>query len=313
MEQIQHKYVEVSGLKLHVAELGTGPKVVLFLHGFPEIWYSWRHQMIAAAAAGYRAIAFDFRGYGLSQQPPEPEKASFDDLVVDVIGVMDNFGISKAFLVGKDSGAFPAFQVAVLHPERVSGVVTLGIPFMLPGVSVIPMHLLPKGFYILRWQEPGRAEADFGRFDVKTVIRNIYMLFCRSELQVASDDQEIMDLADPSAPLPPWFTEEDLKVYSSLYENSGFRTPLQVPYRTLGIDCGVKDPKITAPGMLIMGEKDYVLKFPGMEEYIRSEKVKEFMPNLEIIFHEEGNHFVQEQFPEEVNQLLITFLNKHST
>ena len=80
-------------------------------------------------------------------------------------------------------------------------------------------------------QEPGRAEADFGRFDVKTVIRNIYMLFCRSELQVASDDQEIMDLADPSAPLPPWFTEEDLKVYSSLYENSGFRTPLQVPYR----------------------------------------------------------------------------------
>lgn len=269
--------------------------------------------MIAAAAAGYRAIAFDFRGYGLSQQPPEPEKASFDDLVVDVIGVMDNFGISKAFLVGKDSGAFPAFQVAVLHPERVSGVVTLGIPFMLPGVSVIPMHLLPKGFYILRWQEPGRAEADFGRFDVKTVIRNIYMLFCRSELQVASDDHEIMDLADPSAPLPPWFTEEDLKVYSSLYENSGFRTPLQVPYRTLGIDCGVKDPKITAPGMLIMGEKDYVLKFPGMEEYIRSEKVKEFMPNLEIIFHEEGNHFVQEQFPEEVNQLLITFLNKHST
>ena len=73
-------------------------------------------------------------------------------------------------------------------------------------------------------QEPGRAEADFGRFDVKTVIRNIYILFCRSELQVASDDQEIMDLVDPSTPLPVWFTEEDLKVYSSLYENSGFHT-----------------------------------------------------------------------------------------
>ena len=124
MEQIEHKHVEVSGLKLHVAELGTGedqtsffdtvlkfnnlilypfhssefcagPKAVLFLHGFPEIWYSWRHQMVAAAAAGYRAIAFDFRGYGLSQHPPEPEKASFYDLVADVVGVMDSLGINK--------------------------------------------------------------------------------------------------------------------------------------------------------------------------------------------------------------------------
>ncbi|CBI28769.3 uncharacterized protein LOC100249958 [Vitis vinifera] len=313
MEQIQHKHVEVGGLKLHVAETGTGPKAVLFLHGFPEIWYSWRHQMVAAAAAGYRAIAFDFRGYGLSQHPPEPEKASFGDLVVDVIGVMDCLGINKAFLVGKDFGAMPAFHVAVVHPERVSGVITLGIPFSLPGVSAIQMHLLPKGFYVQRWREPGRAEADFGRFDVKTVIRNIYILFCGSELQVASDDQEIMDLVNPSTPLPPWFTEDDLKVYSSLYENSGFRTALQVPYRTLAEDCGITDPKITAPGLLIMGEKDYALKLPGLEGYTRSEKVKEFMPNLEIIFMAEGNHFVQEQLPEQVNQLLITFLNKHST
>ncbi|KAJ9686373.1 hypothetical protein PVL29_015330 [Vitis rotundifolia] len=269
MEQIEHKYVEVNRLKLHVAVLGTGPKVVLFLHGLPETWYSWRHQMVAAAAAGYRSVAFDFRGYGLSQQPPEPEKASFDDLVVDIIGVMDSLGISKAFLVGKDFGALPAFQVAVVHPERVSGVITLGVPFTPPGACAIQMQLLPKASI---FREPGRAEADFGRFDVKTVIRNIYILFCRSELQVASDDQEIMDLVDPSTPLPVWFTEEDLKVYSSLYENSGFHT-----------DCAVKDPKITAPGPLIVGEKDYVLKSPRKEEYIKSKKVKEFMPNLEIM------------------------------
>ena len=77
-------------------------------------------------------------------------------------------------------------------------------------------------------------------------------------------------------------------------------------------DHGITDPKITAPGLLIMGEKDYILKFPGMEGYIRSEKVKEYMTNLEIIFMAEGNHFVQEQLSEQVNQLLITFLNKHS-
>ncbi|MBA0698054.1 hypothetical protein Goari_021563 [Gossypium aridum] len=95
MEKIQHSHVQVRGLKLHVAQIGTGPKVVLFLHGFPEIWYSWRHQMIAVANAGFRAIAFDSRGYGLSDHPPEPEKANFKDLVDDVVALLDLLGINK--------------------------------------------------------------------------------------------------------------------------------------------------------------------------------------------------------------------------
>ncbi|XP_015881479.2 uncharacterized protein LOC107417376 isoform X1 [Ziziphus jujuba] len=313
MESIKHSYVEVSGLKLHVAEIGSGPKVVVFLHGFPEIWYTWRHQMIAVANRGYRAIAFDFRGYGLSDQPLEPEKANFQVLVDDVIGVLDSLSIDKAILVGKDFGAFPAYLVPILHPERVSGVVTLGVPFMLPGPSAVKNHLLPKGFYITRWQEPGRAEADFGRFDVKSVIRNIYTLFSRSEVPIAGDDQEIMDLFNPSTPLPPWFSEEDLTAYASLYEKSGFRFALQVPYRTVNVDIGITDPKVTVPALFVMGEKDYVLNFPGMEEYVRSGAVKQFVPNLDIIFITEGNHFVHEQLPEKINQLLITFLDKHST
>lgn len=313
MEQIQHKHVQVGELKLHVAEIGTGPKVVLFLHGFPEIWYSWRHQMLAVAAAGYRAIAPDARGYGLSDQPLEPEKTTFDDLVVDIIGLLDSLGINKVFVVGKDFGAFSAFQVAVMHPERVSGVITLGIPFMLPGQTIILNHPLPKGFYVVRWQDPARAEADFARFDIKTVVRKIYTLFCRSELQVAEDDQEIMDLVDPSTPLPSFFSEEDLQVYATLYENSGFRTAMMVPYRTLGKDCGITNPKITAPSQLIMGEKDYVMKFHGYEDYIRGGKVKDYVPDLDVNFIPEGNHFVQEQLPEQVNQLIISFLDKHST
>ncbi|XWS54209.1 hypothetical protein CRYUN_Cryun10bG0069600 [Craigia yunnanensis] len=231
MEKIQHSHVEVRGLKLHVAEIGTAHNVVLFLHGFPEIWYSWRHQMIAVANAGYRAIAIDFRGYRLSDQPSEPEKANFNDLVDDVVALLDSLGISKVFLVGKDFGAVPAFLLAVVHPDRVSGVITLGIPFLIPSPDGVQFDLLPKGFYVLRWAEPGRAEADFGRFDVKTVVRNIYILFSGSELQVAGEDQEIMDLVDPSTPLPPWFTEDDLDVYATLYKKSGFRTALQVPYR----------------------------------------------------------------------------------
>ncbi|KHG05652.1 Epoxide hydrolase 2 [Gossypium arboreum] len=267
--------------------------------------------MIAMANAGYRAVAFDFRGYGLSDHPPEPERANFNDLADDVVGLLDSLAIDKAFLVGKDFGAFPAFSVAVTHPERVLGVITLGVPFLIPGPLGVQFDLLPKGYYVIRWAEPGRAEADFGRFDVKTVVRNIYILFCRSELQVAGDNEEIMDLVDPSTPLPPWFTEEDLDVYATLYQNSGFRTALQVPYRCMQLDCGITNPKVIAPSLLIMGEKDYVMKSPGMEDYIRKGIVKQFMPNLDIIFMSEGNHFVQEQLPEQVNELILSFLTKN--
>ncbi|KAJ7948293.1 Epoxide hydrolase 2 [Quillaja saponaria] len=312
MEKIQHSHVEVKGLKLHVAEIGSSPKVVLFLHGFPEIWYTWRHQMIALANAGYRAISIDFRGYGLSDQPAEPEKATLVDLVDDVVGVLDSLGISNAFLIGKDFGAIPAYLAAALHPKRVSAVITLGIPFLNPGHSAVQNQLLPEGFYITRWQEPGRAEADFGRFDVKTVIRNIYTLFSKNDIPIAGADQEIMDLFDPSVPLPPWFSEDDLATYASLYEKSGFRFPLQVPYRSLKVDTGISDPKVTVPVLLIVGEKDYFLKFPGMEDYIRTGTVKHFVPDLDIIYLPEGSHFVHEQLPEKVNQLIISFLDKQS-
>ncbi|KAF5205929.1 Bifunctional epoxide hydrolase [Thalictrum thalictroides] len=312
MEQIQHKYVNIRGLTLHVAETGTGPSVVVFLHGFPEIWYSWRYQMIAVANAGFRAIAPDCRGYGLSEHPPEPEKTTFNNLVDDLLALLDFFNIPKAFLVAKDFGVRPAYHFALLHPEKVLGVVTLGIPFLLTGPQVFPREHLPDGFYMLRWQEPGRAEADFGRFDVKTVVRNIYILFSGCELPVAKEDQEIMDLVHPSTPLPSWFTEEDLANYASLYEKSGFRTALQVPYRAWLEDYGIPEPdlKVHVPAMLIMGEKDYAFRFPGMAEYI-SGQVKEYVPDLKITYLPEGSHFVQEQFPDEVNQLIITFLNKH--
>ncbi|XP_077223784.1 epoxide hydrolase 2-like [Tasmannia lanceolata] len=312
MDQIQHKYLNIRGLKLHVAEIGKGPLVVVFLHGFPEIWYSWRYQMLAVANAGFRAIAPDFRGYGLSQTPPQPEKASFIDLVDDLLAILDSFSISKAFLIGKDFGARPAYQFTLLHPERVLGVITLGAPFMVSGPHAFLRDLLPEGFYMLRWQEPGRAEADFGRFNIKTVVRNIYILFSGSELPVAGKDQEIMDLVDPSTPLPLWFTDEDLTAYAALYENSGFRLPLQVKYRSSLEASGITDPKVQVPALLVMGGKDYVLKFPGMEDYVKSGKVKDYVPDLEIVFLPEGTHFVQEQFPEQVNQLIIAFLNKHA-
>ncbi|XP_060194384.1 uncharacterized protein LOC132623621 isoform X2 [Lycium barbarum] len=257
MEEIEHKYIEVNGLKLHIAETGSGHSpVVVFLHGFPGIWYSWRYQMIAVAKAGYRAIAPDFRGYGLSDQPPQPKKTTFLDLISDLLALLDVLSISK---------------------------------------------------------EPGRAEADFGRFDAKTVVKNVYILFSGTELvPIASENQEIMDLVQPSTPLPPWFSEEDLAIYGALYENSGFQTALQVPYRALHEEVNITDPRVNVPALFIVGEDECFLKFPGMEEYTSGGILKSLVPNSQMVFLPEGTHFVQEQLPEEVNQLVLGFLAKYS-
>ncbi|GMY37311.1 bifunctional epoxide hydrolase 2-like [Fagus crenata] len=246
MDQIQHNFINVRGLKLHLAEIGSGPHVVVFLHGFPEIWYTWRHQMMAVANTGFRAIAPDYKGYGLSDPPPEPEKATFSDLISDLLGILDALQIDKAQL-----------------------------------------HSIRTFLKASTFQDGG------------------------SEIPIAAENQEIMDLVDPSTPLPPWFTEEDLAAYGALYEKSGFQTALQVPYRTFGEDMIMTDPKVNLPALLIIGGKDYSLKFPGREEYLNSGKVKEFVPNLEINFLPEGTHFVHEQLPDEVNQLILSFLGKH--
>uniref|UniRef100_A0A0R0HES0 AB hydrolase-1 domain-containing protein n=1 Tax=Glycine max TaxID=3847 RepID=A0A0R0HES0_SOYBN len=140
-------------------------------------------------------------------------------------------------------------------------------------------------FHVDNFREPGRVEADFDRFPVKSMIRNIYTIFSRSEIPIAADDQEIMDLFDPSTPLPPW---------------------------TSKVETGLSDVKVTVPALLIMGEKDYFLMFLGMEDYIRNGAVTNFVPDLETVYIPEGSHFVHEQIPEKVNQQIIEFLDKQS-
>jgi len=308
-QEIEHTHLPIRGLNIHVAQVGKGELgTVVFLHGFPEIWYSWRHQMLAVAAAGYRAIAPDCRGYGLSDQPPEDEEASWEDLVADVLAILDAYSVPKAFLVAKDFGAMPAYEFALQHPDRTCGVVCLGIPFSpAPG----SFDAMPEGFYVLRWREPGRAEADFGRYDVRRVVRTIYVLFAGAEIPTAKEGQEIMDLADLTTPLPEWFTEEDLDAYAKLYEKSGFRYPLQMPYRAIHKMPIRLDAKFQVPVFMVMGEKDYAFKFPGFEAALRGGAMESFMPDLKIAYIPEGSHFVQEQLPEQVNELLLGFLKDH--
>ncbi|RLN29482.1 bifunctional epoxide hydrolase 2-like [Panicum miliaceum] len=313
--QIEHAHLPIRGLNLHIAQVGKGELgTVVFLHGFPEIWYSWRHQMLAAAAAGYRAVAPDWRGYGLSDQPPEledeEEEAScccWDDLVAEVLAVLDALSVPSAFVVAKDFGAVPAYYFALRHPGRTRGVACLGISFS-PGPW--SFDAMPEGFYVLRWQEPGRAEADFGRHDVRRVVRTIYVLFSGADVPVAKEGQEIMDLADETAPLPEWFTEEDLDVYASLYEKSGFRYPLKM-YRSLHKMPRLPDAKFQVPVLTVTGGKDYSSKLAGFEDDAGSGTLACFVPDLKTAFIPEGSHFVQEQLPEQVNELLLGFFKEH--
>ncbi|KAF5185336.1 Epoxide hydrolase [Thalictrum thalictroides] len=325
MDHIQHKFVEIGSLDLHVPELGpirydtdllcvaATAIVIVFLHGFPEIWYSWRHQMVGVANVGYRALAPDFRGYGLSEVPAEPGKTNFIDLVDDLLGILDHYKIQKVFLVAKDFGSEIAYDFELLHPDRVLGVVTLGVPYVPDALKYKLFAQLPEGFYVRRWMKPGRAEADFGRFRVKEVVRRIYILFSRDVIPIATkENQEIMDIVNYTTPLPPWFTKKDLNAYGKLYERSGFRTPLQIPYRAKPVNLGKIIPRVTVPALHIIGGKDYFYKLPGIKQYIMAGEVKKYVPHLTVTFLSEGTHFIQEQYPKKVNKLIIKFLKKHT-
>ncbi|KAI3680679.1 hypothetical protein L6452_35452 [Arctium lappa] len=223
--------------------------------------------MVAIANAGFRAIAPDYRGYGLSDIPVEPEKTSFADLVKDTAIILHSLAISKVFVIGKDFGGMVGYIFALFFPEKLAGIITLGIPYM-PPEALQQLQTLPEGFYMRRWQERGRAEADFSRFDAKTVVKNIYILFSKSEVPIASENQEIMDLVDPSAPLPSWFSEEDLETYAASYGKSGFLTALQIPYRSLmeKIAPPNQDPNapiVEAPALLLGKSGSIVRKSGG--------------------------------------------------
>ncbi|VAH38208.1 unnamed protein product [Triticum turgidum subsp. durum] len=168
----------------------------------------------------------------------------------------------------------------------------------------------PRAYFQQRWRQPGQAEADFGRYNIRCVVRTIYVLFSGREIPAAEQGQEAMDLADGSAPLPEWFTEEDLDVYAALYENSGFGYPIKMPYGSLDKMATQLEARFEVPVLMVMGE-DYVMKLPGFEAAVRGGMMAGFAPDLKVAFVPEGRHFVQEQFPTQVNELLLGFLKDH--
>jgi pimeloyl-ACP methyl ester carboxylesterase len=294
---VVHRQVPVDGVELHLAEAGAGLLVVL-LHGFPELWYSWRHQLPALAAAGYRAIAPDLRGYGRSSAPREIEAYSLEAVCGDFIGLLDSLGRDRAVFVGHDWGAAVAWQLALEHPERVAAVAGLSVPFV-PRAPAEPISLLRKArgedFYMVWFQEPGVAERALER-DVR---RTLTATTAWTAAWAQGDDQP---------PLPAWLTEEDLRVYADAFERTGFSGGLHY-YRNIDRNWGrsehLADRRIEQPALFITGSRDPV------KQFMPAEAMDGWVTDLRGVIQVDGaGHWVQQERPDEVNDALMSFLGQ---
>lgn len=317
MPELKHRFVTTNGIQMHIAEQGEGPLVVL-CHGFPESWYSWRHQLQALAAAGYHAVAPDQRGYGQTEKPQAIDQYTQLHLVGDIVGLVDALGEEQAVVVGHDWGAPVAWNTALLRPDRFRGVAALSVPYTPRGAAApLPTFKAIFGdmfFYILYFQEPGRAEAEL-EADVRGTMRKT--LYSASGSIPAPTSMPVprpkegtgflTTMTDP-AELPAWLTEADLDYFTAEFTRTGFRGGLnwyRNMDRTWELMAAWSGAKVTVPALFITGDRDPVLTFRGAGV----QALKENVPNLrESITLPGVGHWTQQENPEAVNAALIAFL-----
>lgn len=300
---------------MHIAEKGKGP-LVLLLHGFPEIWYSWRHQINFLADHDYHVVAPDLRGYGDSDSPLNPSSYTAFHIVADLIGLLDHFGEKQAFVVGIDWGAVAAWQLSLLRPERVRAVIALCVPFSPRFPDIKPLasfkQMFGDEFYVSQFQEPGRAEKAFARYDYQTVMKKFFLINDIDQL-IAPPKMEIIDYLKTPSFLPNWITEEDLQVFADKFQESGFTGPLNY-YRAMDLNWELMAPwqgsKIEVPAKLIIGNKDLGFESGGTREYIEGNMFRSLVPNLEVVILEGGHHFIQQEKAQQVSEEILSFFQK---
>ncbi len=313
---INQRKVETNGISLNIAEQGEGP-LVLMLHGFPESWYSWRHQFSALAEAGYHAVAPDMRGYGDSDKPFEIEAYNQVEVVNDIIGLIPALGYETAVVFGHDWGAPTAWSCALNHPDKVSAVGALSVPFRprgdSPPLATLKAIFKDRFFYQLYFQEPGRAEAELEK-DPALTIRKFYHMASgemnTSLLNEKSADADLLsDLPDPGTEMGPWISEEDVSFYANEFKQSGFRGPLSY-YRNMDLTWELtKDSprQISQPALFVAGERDGVILMAAdalkeLDKHVTDLRVNKLIPKI--------GHWTQQESPQEVNQALIQFLKE---
>ncbi|WP_445529481.1 alpha/beta fold hydrolase [Streptomyces cyslabdanicus] len=315
---LSHRTIEAPAGRLHLVEQGTGP-LVLLVHGFPESWYSWRRQLPALAAAGYRAAALDVRGYGRSSKPAATDAYRMLDLVEDNVALVRALGEEKAVVVGHDWGSNIAAASALLHPEVFRAVGLLSVPYAPPGgprpTDVFAQMGGDEEFYVSYFQEPGRAEAEMEP-DVRGWLAGFYAALSADTMPAQGEpDPHFVSrtggrLRDrfPGGKLPTWLTEDDLDVYAGEFERTGMTGALN-RYRTMDRDwedlAQYRGAPIKQPSLFIGGALDASTTW--MADAIDAYPAT--LPGLTSTHILDGcGHWIQQERPEEVNRLLTAWL-----
>jgi pimeloyl-ACP methyl ester carboxylesterase len=317
MPEVMHRMVETNGIRLHVAEQGEGPLVIL-CHGFPECWYSWRHQLPALAKAGFRAVAPDLRGYGRSDRPEKVEQYTILHDIGDIVGLVDALGARQAVIAGHDIGATAAWQAALLRPDIFRAVIALSPPFRPRGFggSGPPTTLMPRTenavFYQLFLQTP-EAEAGLGR-DLRRSLRSMFYSLSGDRPPSAGDGFAGGMVPRTGAPLanaaslPAWITEADVDVYVAEFTRSGLRGPLAW-WRNIDRGWELLAPfagaEVTVPALYIVGERDFVAEAFSQDIAKQSALVPRLRPPIQL---SGCGHWTEQERAPEVSAAMIDFL-----
>ena len=317
--EVTHRTIETNGVRIHLAEAGTGPLVVL-CHGFPESWYSWRHQLPAFAESGFHAVAPDMRGYGQTDRPEAIDQYTLLHLIGDVVGLLDALGAEQAVIAGHDWGAPVAWHAALLRPDRFRAVVGLSVPYR-PRGPVRPTTVMPQTedavFYQLYFQTPGTAEIEFER-DVRRTMRGILCSISGDAPQgtgvvgMVPRQGSFLALMPNPETLPSWLSEADIDFYVGEFARTGFRGGLNW-YRNIDRNWELLAPfagaQVMVPALYIAGDRDPVVAFPGMDRLIPN--LANFVPQLRRTIVLPGcGHWTQQERAAEVNAAMIDFLRE---
>jgi pimeloyl-ACP methyl ester carboxylesterase len=314
-QAIRHRSVEVNGIRMHIAELGSGP-LVLMCHGWPELWYSWRHQMPALAEAGFHVVAPDMRGFGQTDAPLDVQAYSVLHLVGDMVGLVEVLGEKSALIIGHDWGAPIAWHSAMFRPDVFRAVVGMSVPHRTRG-SAAPLQMLRQagldGYYWFYFQTQA-AELEFER-DVPTTLRK---LLCSLEREVPRDRPHPLVVAEGGGfldgvvvpdQLPSWLQEDDVQTFAAEYQRTGFRGGLNL-YRNLDRNWELTAPwagaRIEQPALFLAGTHDPVIAGRRGERALAD--MKRCVPNLQQRLFDGAGHWIQQERAAEVNSALLEFL-----
>jgi len=320
MPEITHEQIRANGIDLHVAASGPADgRPVVLCHGFPELWYSWRHQLGALGDAGYRALAPDLRGYGKSSHPQgDVAEYGSDRLTADLCGLLDHFGHSQAAFVGHDWGAMVVWEMGKLHPDRMSSIYNMSVPFTQSPArptEIFEAIFTDKFFYILYFQPVGPAEKEL-EADPHTFLRNILysaggegMAESQALVDAPREGTGFLDiLGEAPSELPAWLTEDDVDVYADAFATGGFFGPLSF-YRNM--DANWERGKDIPPSTLAMpvgfltGSLDPVIAM--MPD--AAGEMDSILPDFRGMTTVDGaGHWVQQERPQESNAALLDFL-----